>query len=390
VKAEKASITSSSTKILIHYEGTDTYSTRLREVLLIVSVPSEITPIQLENQPRPGILVVTLYEGAGLATSDQYKQVFNCYKHDTPAGGNAFMVRRFLPYALLDFDKSQVSSDSLRGTPEDPKWQGDMTPYEFDVSRIAELTVYLYLKNQNAARGSQDKFIGVARMTPRFEESHEEKAPDAEWLDVQDGTGKIRIRVEYVENRTLKPKVSNYYHHTGTVGSVMQVRKYDTKRLHALKYIPKANIISEVAHAFLFQINHPFIAPLALAFQTPEKIYLFSPFVRGGHLFAHLQREQRFDIDRSRFYIAEILCALEYLHRFNIIYCDLKPRNIVLDLLGHITICDFGLCKLEKKDEDRTTTFHGTLEYPAPELLLGQGYTETVGMVYSAFDSSFL
>jgi serum/glucocorticoid-regulated kinase 2 len=101
-------------------------------------------------------------------------------------------------------------------------------------------------------------------------------------------------------------------------------------------------------------------------------------FVNGGELFHHLQKEQRFDINRSRFYTAELLCALECLHGFNVIYRDLKPENILLDYSGHIALCDFGLCKLDMKDEDRTNTFCGTPEYLAPELLLGKGYTKTV------------
>jgi serum/glucocorticoid-regulated kinase 2 len=56
----------------------------------------------------------------------------------------------------------------------------------------------------------------------------------------------------------------------------------------------------------------------------------------------------------------------------------LKPENILLDYQGHIALCDFGLCKLDMKDEDRTNTFCGTPEYLAPELLLGQGYNKTV------------
>lgn len=56
----------------------------------------------------------------------------------------------------------------------------------------------------------------------------------------------------------------------------------------------------------------------------------------------------------------------------------MKPENILLDYSGHIALCDFGLCKLDMKDEDRTNTFCGTPEYLAPELLLGQGYTKTV------------
>lgn len=145
----------------------------------------------------------------------------------------------------------------------------------------------------------------------------------------------------------------------------------------------------------LAQINNPFIVPLKFSFQSPEKLYLVLAFVNGGELFHHLQREQRFDINRARFYTAELLCALECLHGFKVIYRDLKPENILLDYTGHIALCDFGLCKLDMKDEDRTNSelvhrsvvsklltfsaaFCGTPEYLAPELLLGNGYTKSV------------
>jgi len=163
------------------------------------------------------------------------------------------------------------------------------------------------------------------------------------------------------------------------------VRKKDTNRIYALKTIRKAHIISrsEVAHTLaersvLAQINNPFIVPLKFTFQSPEKLYFVLAFVNGGELFHHLQKEQRFDVNRARFYTAELLCALECLHGFNVIYRDLKPENILLDYQGHIALCDFGLCKLDMKDEDRTNTFCGTPEYLAPELLMGQGYNKTV------------
>lgn len=179
-------------------------------------------------------------------------------------------------------------------------------------------------------------------------------------------------------------------------------RKKDTGRIYALKTLRKAHIISrsEVAHTLaersvLAQINNPFIVPLKFSFQSPEKLYLVLAFVNGGELFHHLQREQRFDINRARFYTAELLCALECLHGFKVIYRDLKPENILLDYTGHIALCDFGLCKLDMKDEDRTNSgfiyrsnfwnwltscaaFCGTPEYLAPELLLGNGYTKSV------------
>ena len=152
-----------------------------------------------------------------------------------------------------------------------------------------------------------------------------------------------------------------------------------------MKTIRKQHIIarSEVSHTLaersvLAQINNPFIVPLKFSFQSPEKLYLALAFVNGGELFHHLQKEHTFEANRARFYTAELLCALECLHGFNVIYRDLKPENILLDYTGHIALCDFGLCKLDMKDQDKTNTFCGTPEYLAPELLHGNGYTKAV------------
>lgn len=115
--------------------------------------------------------------------------------------------------------------------------------------------------------------------------------------------------------------------------------------------------------------------------------------MNGGELFHHLQREQRFNEERSRFYSAELLLALEHLHDLDVVYryvnydrvssaccssnsSDLKPENILLDYTGHIALCDFGLCKLNMKDNDMTNTFCGTPEYLAPEILKNEGYSE--------------
>lgn len=171
----------------------------------------------------------------------------------------------------------------------------------------------------------------------------------------------------------------------GSFGKVMQVVKKDTKQIYALKIIRKQHIVSrlEVTHTLaertvLARINNPFIVPLKFSFQSPEKLYLVLSFINGGELFWHLQREGKFSMDRSRFYIAELLTALESLHELNVIYRDVKPENILLDYQGHIALCDFGLCKLNMSNDDKTNTFCGTPEYLAPELLLNQGYTRSV------------
>ena len=154
------------------------------------------------------------------------------------------------------------------------------------------------------------------------------------------------------------------------------MRKRDTSRIYAIKTIRKAHIVSrsEVTHTLaertvLAQVNNPFIVPLKFSFQSPEKLYLVLAFVNGGELFHHLQKEGRFSIERARFYAAELLCALECLHGLDVIYRyqlfheialtfhrDLKPENIMLDFTGHIALCDFGLCKLNMTESDKTNS----------------------------------
>ncbi|GME80190.1 unnamed protein product [Ambrosiozyma monospora] len=171
----------------------------------------------------------------------------------------------------------------------------------------------------------------------------------------------------------------------GSFGKVMQVKKKDTGKIYALKSIRKAHVVNkmEVTHTLaekfvLSRVNSPFIVPLKFAFQSNEKLYLVLSFINGGELFYHLQKSRRFPLIRAKFYICELLSAIETLHKMNIVYRDLKPENILLDYQGHIALCDFGLCKINMKLDQKTNTFCGTPEYLAPELLLGKGYTRVV------------
>lgn len=209
------------------------------------------------------------------------------------------------------------------------------------------------------------------------------------WITLDNGWGKINLSVDYKPARNKALSIDDFdllkVIGKGSFGKVMQVRKKDTQKIYALKAIRKSYIVSksEVTHTLaertvLARVDCPFIVPLKFSFQSPEKLYLVLAFINGGELFYHLQKEGRFDLSRSRFYTAELLCALETLHNLDVIYRDLKPENILLDYQGHIALCDFGLCKLNMKDKDKTDTFCGTPEYLAPELLLGQGYSKAV------------
>uniref|UniRef100_A0A6Q2YDJ7 Serum/glucocorticoid regulated kinase family member 3 n=1 Tax=Esox lucius TaxID=8010 RepID=A0A6Q2YDJ7_ESOLU len=131
-------------------------------------------------------------------------------------------------------------------------------------------------------------------------------------------------------------------------------------------------------NVLLKNVKHPFLVGLHYSFQTTDKLYFVLDFVNGGELFFHLQKERTFPEPRAKFYIAEMASALGYLHSLNIVYRDLKPENILLDFEGHIVLTDFGLCKEGISQTETTSTFCGTPEYLAPEVLKKQPYDNTV------------
>lgn len=99
---------------------------------------------------------------------------------------------------------------------------------------------------------------------------------------------------------------------------------------------------------------------------------LFTDYVSGGELFTHLYKREHFEEEEVRIYIAEIVLAIETLHKLRIIYRDIKLENILLDSDGHIVITDFGLSKeLTEESNGRSYSFCGTIEYMAPEVVRG-------------------
>ncbi|XP_077288316.1 LOW QUALITY PROTEIN: AKT serine/threonine protein kinase [Arctopsyche grandis] len=171
----------------------------------------------------------------------------------------------------------------------------------------------------------------------------------------------------------------------GTFGKVVLCREKDSGKLYAMKILKKNVIIQkdEVAHTLtenrvLRSTNHPFLTSLRYSFQTDDRVCFVMEYVNGGELFFHLSKERYFSEDRTRFYGAEIISALEYLHSQGIIYRDLKLENLLLDKDGHIKIADFGLCKEEITYGRTTKTFCGTPEYLAPEVLEDNDYGRAV------------
>mmetsp|Transcript_21759 Transcript_21759/g.19274 ORF Transcript_21759/g.19274 Transcript_21759/m.19274 type:complete len:167 (+) Transcript_21759:324-824(+) len=124
-------------------------------------------------------------------------------------------------------------------------------------------------------------------------------------------------------------------------------------------------------------VNHPFIVKLHYSFQSEEKLYFLLDFLNGGDLFHHIAISGKFKEKRARFYAAELVLALNYLHENSIVYRDLKPQNIIIGQDGHIKLTDFGLSK-ENFNEKQENTICGTIKYIAPEAISGDKYNHMV------------
>ncbi|POS86783.1 Pkinase-domain-containing protein [Erysiphe pulchra] len=200
----------------------------------------------------------------------------------------------------------------------------------------------------------------------------------------------------------------------GDVGKVYLVREKKSSRLYAMKVLSKKEMIKRnkikralAEQEILATSNHPFIVTLYHSFQSEDHLYLCMEYCSGGEFFRALQTRPGKCIpeDDARFYAAEVIAALEYLHLMGFIYRDLKPENILLHQSGHIMLSDFDLSKQSDPGGKptmilgrhgpstnslptidtrscianfRTNSFVGTEEYIAPEVIKGCGHTSAV------------
>ena len=166
----------------------------------------------------------------------------------------------------------------------------------------------------------------------------------------------------------------------GTFGKVCLVQYKPTKEYYAMKSLKKDVLLdmdqvqSTILEKKILQsLDHPFLVGMIFCFQTEERIYFIMPFIRGGELFQHLRTEKFFKEDKARFYAASMGLALEYLHNHGIVYRDIKPENILIGEDGYLKLIDFGMAKMLQGNE-KATSFCGTPEYLAPEIITGEGH----------------
>lgn len=166
----------------------------------------------------------------------------------------------------------------------------------------------------------------------------------------------------------------------GTFGKVWLVNKKGTKEAYALKVQVKKQLI-EYNQAegvireknIMEKLDHPFIIKMVGHWKDDEKLYMLLKLYQGGELQTVIHTDRRDGIPEwaAKFYAANILAGLSYMHHRHIIYRDLKPENVLLDSDGYTVIVDLGFAKIIK---DKTYTFCGTPLYLAPEIIMQKGH----------------
>uniref|UniRef100_A0A0D9ZIP1 non-specific serine/threonine protein kinase n=1 Tax=Oryza glumipatula TaxID=40148 RepID=A0A0D9ZIP1_9ORYZ len=200
----------------------------------------------------------------------------------------------------------------------------------------------------------------------------------------------------------------------GDTGSVHLVELQGSGELFAMKAMDKSVMLNRnkvhracIEREIYALLDHPFLPTLYTSFQTPTHVCLITDFCPGGELFAVLDRQPMkiFREECARFYAAEVVIGLEYLHCLGIIYRDLKPENILLQADGHIVLTDFDLSFLTtskphviknstslkrrrsqeflpptfvSEPSTPSNSFVGTEEYIAPEVITGAGHTSAI------------
>uniref|UniRef100_A0A8C8IN52 protein kinase C n=1 Tax=Oncorhynchus tshawytscha TaxID=74940 RepID=A0A8C8IN52_ONCTS len=173
----------------------------------------------------------------------------------------------------------------------------------------------------------------------------------------------------------------------GHFGKVLLAEYKSTGEMFAIKALKKGDIVARdevdslMCEKRIFEavnsVRHPFLVNLFACFQTLEHVCFVMEYAAGGDLMMHIHADV-FSEPRAIFYAACVVLGLQFLHEHKIVYRDLKLDNLLLDTEGYVKIADFGLCKEGMGFRDRTSTFCGTPEFLAPEVLTETSYTRAV------------
>ena len=203
------------------------------------------------------------------------------------------------------------------------------------------------------------------------------------------------------EKQTIREYESLQIIGRGAFGEVHVCREIKTGKIYAVKKIKKDILIkkNQIIHIrseqqFMSKVKSPWIVDLKASFQEDDYLYLVMEFCQGGDFMNLLIKRDILTEDEARFYTAELILAVESIHKLDCIHRDIKPDNILIDKNGHIKLSDFGLAKIPenlgispipKKNSKKNRLTHqknyscvGTAYYVAPEVLKKTGYSEDI------------
>ena len=197
----------------------------------------------------------------------------------------------------------------------------------------------------------------------------------------------------------------------GAFGEVHVCREKKTDKIYAIKKIKKDILIlkNQIIHVlneqkFMSRAKSPWIVELKASFQEDDYLYLVMEYLPGGDLMNLLIKKDILTEDEAKFYISELILAIESIHKLDCIHRDIKPDNVLIDKNGHIKLSDFGLAKIsdklyekenekyknyiyekknkeldeEKKTHNKNFSCVGTAYYVAPEVLKKKGYDKEI------------
>ncbi|XP_038859657.1 serine/threonine-protein kinase N2-like isoform X2 [Salvelinus namaycush] len=280
----------------------------------------------------------------------------------------------------LDFDKEPTSGPKHYPLPvgiREPLVQDNKLPDKEEVQDALASFDFLNKRNSIAVKSSDlDRRDNVVEP--------EIQPPDLELTAIQNDT---EIREEEQFQFSLKDFKCVAVLGRGHFGKVLLAEYKSTGEMFAIKALKKGDIVARdevdslMCEKRIFEtvnsVRHPFLVNLFACFQTQEHVCFVMEYAAGGDLMMHIHADV-FSEPRAIFYAACVVLGLQFLHEHEIVYRDLKLDNLLLDTEGYVKIADFGLCKEGMGFRDRTSTFCGTPEFLAPEVLTETSYTRAV------------
>ncbi|KAI7808157.1 putative serine/threonine-protein kinase N2, partial [Triplophysa rosa] len=307
------------------------------------------------------------------------------------------LVRRAIPSMnTLSPETGQIGHSDAHSLPGDPT----VTKLDFDKgatppSKRHSITVEIEeTTSQDEVPDGQEvqdalatfDFLNNPIAKPDYDSrvENETEQPNLELTELQQ---KAEIREEEEVQFSLKDFKCVAVLGRGHFGKVLLAEYKTTGEMFAIKALKKGDIVARdevdslMCEKRIFEtvnsVRHPFLVNLFACFQTKEHVCFVMEYAAGGDLMMHIHADVFSEL-RSVFYAACVVLGLQFLHDHKIVYRDLKLDNLLLDTEGYVKIADFGLCKEGMGFSDRTSTFCGTPEFLAPEVLTETSYTRAV------------